>query len=160
MLDLTGSIRDGLSSREGTEGSRTCGIFLVAGLGEPDEAGGAEGEHLERVPDADRGDDVEPAGPALVNQSGVSGGDQEVWDGEEHREESVLHAGASADLADDDVAGAEALQGSVACGADSKSDAEHGGVLLSFSVGRAPVEDVPGVSSWSVNCLPFLGHRN
>ena len=105
MLDLTGSIRDGLSSREGTEGSRTCGIFLVAGSGEPDEAGGAEGEHLERVPDADRGDDVEPAGPALVNQSGVSGGDQEVWDGEEHREESVLHAAASADLADDDVAG-------------------------------------------------------
>lgn len=124
--------------------------LLAAGTGEPDEACGAESEHLERVPDADRGEDVEPPRPALVDQSGAGDGDQEVRGGEEHREEPVLHAAAGADLADDDVAGAEALQGSVACGADGESDAEHGGVLLSFLAGRAPVEDVPGVSSWSV----------
>ena len=72
---------------------------------EPDEADGADPEHLEGVPDRQQNQQVEPAGTAVVGDRGADRRSVDVGHGEEHRGDAPLEAAPGTDRAQQQVRG-------------------------------------------------------
>ncbi len=69
------------------------------------EADGADPEHLERVPDAQNDQEMEPARSAGSDEFAADGGTIEVWDCEEHRRDAPFKAATGVDGVAQDVRG-------------------------------------------------------
>lgn len=67
------------------------------------EADGTDPEHLERVPDAQNDQEMEPARSAVFDEFAADGGAIEVGAGEEHRGYAPFQAATSVDRVAQDV---------------------------------------------------------
>lgn len=71
--------------------------FLEAQADQLGEADGSDPEHLERVPDAQDDQEVEPARPAVLDERPADGGGVEVGGGEEHARQAPFQAASGAE---------------------------------------------------------------
>lgn len=93
---------------------------------EHDEAGGADPEHLEGVPDEQDDEQVEPAGAAVLDELPADGGGVEVGGGEEHARQTPFQPASGADRVAQDVGRQPSSQDRGDLLAEGPGQADHG----------------------------------
>lgn len=82
-------------------------------------------DELQRIPDADKGNDVKPAGRSPVDQSRTGTRGEEIRDGEEHRGRAPLEPAAGANRVEQDVGGHVPAHEVAEVDADKPDDSKH-----------------------------------
>src|SRR5699024_11203135 len=108
--NTTGAVSPQPDAQGGSSLSPACTGFTEAGSDEPGDAGGSEPEHLEAGPHRQKHEQVEPARRTLIDKPDEPHGGGEVWDRQQHRYRSPLHAETGTDGDNEDVGGHVAAQ--------------------------------------------------
>ena len=82
-------------------------------------------DDLERVPNADKSNDVEPAGRSPVDECSADARGEKVRDGEKHRGHAPLEPAAGANHVEQDVGGHEPAHEVAEVNADNPDDSKH-----------------------------------
>lgn len=82
-------------------------------------------DELERIPDTDKSNDVEPAGRSPVNESRADARGEEIRDGEKHRGHAPLEPAAGANRVEQDVGRHVPAHDVAEVDADKPDDSKH-----------------------------------
>lgn len=82
-------------------------------------------DELERIPDADKSNYVEPAGRSPVDEHSADTRGEKVRNGEEHRGQAPLEPAAGANRVEENVGGHESAHEVAEVDADNPDDSKH-----------------------------------
>lgn len=105
-----------------------------AGTEQENQADRTHEDQLHGVPDAQQDQEVQPSGPASLDEVPEDGRGQEARDHEEHRGDAPLEAASGADRVEKPVRRHVAAQKTAGVDAEGPDEPEHGGVLLSAAL--------------------------
>lgn len=100
-------------------------LFAEPRSGQQQEADRPDHDGLERIPDADKRDDVEPAGRSPVDESRADARGEKVRNGEEHRGHAPLEPAAGANRVEQDVGRHVPAHEVAEVDADKPDDSKH-----------------------------------
>lgn len=89
------------------------------------DADGPDPDELERVPDADKSNDVEPTGRSPVDERSADARGEKVRDCEEHRGHAPLEPAAGSNRVEQDVGGHVPAHEVAEVDADDPDDSKH-----------------------------------